>query len=88
MFTVRWADEALDELASLWTDAPGAIRRAITVATNQIDQQLRADPMAAGESRPEGRRVFFALPLGITYRIEADKQTVSVLRVWLCRTHS
>lgn len=85
MFTVRWADEALDELAGLWTDAPSAIRGAITVATNYIDQQLRVDPVAVGESRSEGRRVLFALPLGVTYRIETDQQTVSVLRVWLCR---
>jgi hypothetical protein len=29
--------------------------------------------------------VLLASPLGITFRIEADGQTVSVLRIWLFR---
>jgi plasmid stabilization system protein ParE len=88
MFQVRWEDTALGELAAIWVAADSALRRLITAATNRIDQQLQTDPLGDSESRPGGRRILFVSPLGITFRIEADGQTVSVLRVWLFRRRS
>ncbi len=85
MFRVRWERRALDELARLWTQADSARRAAITAASHAIDQQLRSDPFGQSESRPGGRRILLVSPLGITFRIEADGQTISVLRVWLFR---
>jgi hypothetical protein len=85
MFRVRWEEAALNELAKLWMEADAALRQKITAATSQIDRQLEADPFAQSESRPGGRRILFASPLGITLRIEAEQRTVSVLRVWLFR---
>jgi hypothetical protein len=85
MFRVRWEDTALSELAAIWLQADSALRQLITDATNRIDQQLQTDPLTDSESRPGGRRILFVSPLGITFRIEADGQTVSVLRVWLFR---
>ena len=82
MFIVRWEDEALSELASLWTEANSSQRQAITVATNEIDIQLESRPFALGESRPGGRRIHFVYPLGLLFRIEQDEQTVSVLHLW------
>ena len=85
MFTVRWEASALNELMTLWTEADSALRASITSTTHQIDQDLQSDPKGHGESRPGNRRILFHAPLGITYRIEADGQMVSVLRVWLFR---
>jgi hypothetical protein len=85
MYQVEWIQSALDELAALWTQADSATRQAITAATHQIDQLLRTDPFDQSESRPGGRRMLHVSPLGITFRIEADGQTVTVLRVWLFR---
>jgi hypothetical protein len=59
------------------------LRQIVTRVSRQIDLQLQSDPLAISESRPDGRYVLFAAPLGITFRI--DDQTVSVLRVWLFR---
>jgi len=85
MFRVRWKRSAVNELANLWIRADSVQRQAITTASHLIDQRLQADPYAEGESRPGGRRVLLVAPLGITFRIEADGQTVSVLCVWLFR---
>jgi hypothetical protein len=87
MFRVDWLQTALDQLMTIWMSADSAQRQAITAATHDIDQQLKADPFGPSESRPGGRRILFASPLGILFRIEADEQTVSVLRVWLFRKH-
>jgi hypothetical protein len=72
-------------LAKLWTQADSIKRRAITVASHDIDKRLSADPFGTGESRPGGRRILLIAPLGVTFRVETDGQTVSVLRVWLFR---
>jgi hypothetical protein len=88
MFTVRWEETALNELTALWMQANSATRRSITAATNQIDYQLRTNPLADSESRSGGRRIRFFPPLGIYFRMEADGSTVSVLRVWLFRSRS
>ncbi len=85
MYHVRWEASALAELANIWTSADPPLRKVITNTTRQIDLQLQADPLATAESRPGGRYVLFAAPLGITFRIEADATTNSVLRVWLFR---
>ena len=87
MFRVRWEKTALNELSTLWIGAESIMRQQITTATHQIDQQLQADPLGQSESRPGGRRILFASPRGITFRVEQDGQTVSVLRVWLFRKH-
>jgi hypothetical protein len=51
MFRVRWERRALNELANLWTQADAALRQAITVASQVIDQRLSQNPEEEGESR-------------------------------------
>lgn len=87
MFQVEWLQTALNQLMTIWISADSSQRQAITTATHQIDQQLKVDPLGTSESRPEGRRILFNVPLGVLFRIEADGQTVSVLRVWHFRKH-
>jgi hypothetical protein len=88
MFQVRSEASALHELASLWTPANSAMRKEITAATHQIDQQLHTDPFVDSESRAEDRRILFNRPLAIIFRVEPDGKTVSVLQVWLFRKRS
>lgn len=88
MFRVRWKRSAVNELANLWLHADSAQRQAITSASHAIEQQLQADPNAESESRPNGRRICLVAPLGITFRIESDGQTVWILRVWFFRQRS
>jgi plasmid stabilization system protein ParE len=81
MFRVRWERQALDELTSIWTMAGSAGRAAITAATAVLDQRLRSNGPNEGESRAGRRRVLFVPPLAVTYRVEEDGHTVSVLQV-------
>jgi hypothetical protein len=85
MFRVEWLQSALDELADLWTKADPVQRQAITGASHLLDQRLKRDPHVEGESRSRGRRITFAPPLAITFRIEPDGQTVTVLQVRMFR---
>jgi hypothetical protein len=85
MIRVRWERRALDALGNLWTQADAAQRQAITRAAHAIDLRLRKDPFNEGESRSRGRRVTFAPPLMVVFRIEPDGNTVSVLEVRLFR---
>jgi hypothetical protein len=81
MFRVRWEQRALRELTDLWTRADSARRQAITSATHRIDEKLRRRAADAGESRGGRQRILFAEPLVITFRLEADGTTASVLSV-------
>ena len=82
MFEVVWKQSALDELASLWNEADSSLKRRITVAVNQIDKDLAAEPHAAGESREGERRILLVAPIGILFRVSDADARVSVLQVW------
>jgi hypothetical protein len=88
MYFLRWDEPALAELAAAWMVANSELRQMITAATHRVDQRLRLDAIAEGESRPDGKRILFEAPLGIAYRIEADGRTVSVLHVWVFHKRS
>ena len=82
MFTIRWRRSARDELATRWIDADSALRKAITVATHEIEKELSKNPETKGESRPNDRRIFFYAPLGVLFKVNAEKATVVILHVW------
>jgi hypothetical protein len=83
MFRVEWLQVALDELAAIWVEADATRRREITAAANYLERQLTVDPYS--QSTPHGSvgRILFWPPLGITFRIEADAVTVTVLHAWI-----
>jgi plasmid stabilization system protein ParE len=83
-YSVIWLPNAEQELAALWLNASD--RGAITRAAAALDQLLARDPANEGESRPNGRRILFAAPLAVIYRIHFDKRQVDVLHVWQFRT--
>ncbi len=81
-YTVVWARGAEQELAAIWADAPE--RAEIAQAANQLDRELRRDPVSASESRPDGKRIAYSLPLGVKLRIFEADRLVRVLGVWTC----
>ena len=83
MFTIRWRRSARDELATEWINADSALRKAITVATHEIEKALSGNPETQGESRPKLRRIFFHAPLGVLFKVNAEKATVMILHVWV-----
>ncbi len=84
-YEIQWLQSALDELARAWTAAPSQVRKEITQASYEIDAQLIMNPDDQGESRPNGRRIAFFLPLGLIYRVDSQNAVVTVLHVWRFR---
>ena len=84
---IEWLQSALDELSKIWTEAPSSVRKAITAASHDIDKHLPNRPDEQGESRPDGRRIAFFPPLGITYRVEVQSSVVIVIHVWRFHQH-
>lgn len=78
--TVAWLAAAEQELADIWLAAED--RAAVSQAAALLDRQLANDPSNVGESRPDGRRVHFAAPLGVVFRVHADELRVVVNHVW------
>lgn len=80
-FSLQWKHTATDELAEIWMSADSATRQRITAAANEVDRLLRSDPEEHSESRDADRRVMFVAPLVITFWINAETDSVEVLRV-------
>jgi hypothetical protein len=85
MFQVVWLQTALDELAEAWIHADSLIRQEITRASKEIDRKLQSDPNQQGESRPQGRRVFFQYPLGVAFEVDSQRPIVRVIHAWRFR---
>ena len=79
-FTVVWAPAAEAQLTEVWLAATD--RRNISDTANQIDQDLRDDPVTVGESREPGYRIHLRPPLGVTFEILPADRIVRVLQVW------
>ena len=62
MHHIDWLQTALDQLATIWMQADVGLRKAITIATNEIDSRLQLDPLGQSESRPGGRRILSPCP--------------------------
>jgi hypothetical protein len=82
-YTVVWRPVAEAALAQLWVDSPD--RDAVANAADYLDEMLRLDPYAIGESRTADTRVAFQGPLGLLCEVYDDDRMVAVLNVWLCR---
>jgi hypothetical protein len=80
-FRVEWLQSARDDLAWIWERADFNERQAITAASSLLDQKLQHDPDSQGESRPEGQRIVFEAPLGVTIRLERVGSAVLITRV-------
>ena len=65
-YTVVWHEDALADLARLWTAAQD--RQAITDAVLRVDRVLRNDPKSKGVDF-YGDRLLIAAPLAVVYAI-------------------
>ena len=83
MYRVQWLQSAMDRLSAIWVEAHASLRARITQATNEIDRELRMDPVNLGESRSEKSRIIFVAPLGVLFRVDPEDRLVVVERVWL-----
>ncbi len=79
-YTVTWTQAALDELATIWSQADD--RAAVAAASNEIDRLLATSPDSQGESRRGNVRVMFKGPLGADFEILAEDCKVQVLTTW------
>ncbi|HQU43288.1 MAG TPA: hypothetical protein PK867_10780 [Pirellulales bacterium] len=85
-FAIRWRDAAIDDLAAAWLNADPPQRAAITQATHSIEQELKFQPIEAGESRPEGERIMFCAPVGVLFHVEEQEAAVIIEQAWLFST--
>jgi hypothetical protein len=85
MFRVAWTQTALDELADAWMKADAGQRAGITTAAQFVDRILQVDPENQGESRTDGYRVLFRLPLGLVFQVDRRQSLVRVIHVWIIR---
>lgn len=86
MFRVEWNRAPLNSAMLAWTEADD--RNAITDAIEAIDRDLARDPANAGESRPNGQRIAFALPLVVRYHVFEHERLVVVVACWRVRKRS
>jgi hypothetical protein len=86
MFRVEWVPAALNDLMDMWADADSELRKAITAASNALDDEMQADPLRLGEGRvTDFDRVVFIYPLAVYFEVDLHHQTVWVLGVWRIR---
>jgi hypothetical protein len=81
MFVVRWERSTVSQLADAWVNGDSDLREAITAAVHEADRLLQSHPESKGESRAHGRRIMFVPPVAVTFRVDTQSQTVSVLHV-------
>ncbi len=86
MYRIEWMQFALDELALNWLKSDPLTRKAITVASESIEKQLRLNPQDAGESRNADFRILIEMPLGLFFNVDEDAQLVTIFHLWLIRT--
>ena len=85
MYEVRWRQDALDDLTTIWLQADSATRQEITSAAHAIDLTLQSDPFQDSESRGENEYVHFVYPLGLSFEIDVVRSTAYILHVWQFR---
>lgn len=78
--TVTWRRSAEDKLAKLWMAAPD--REQVADAADRIDELLRRDPNAQGESRWEQTRFLNLPPLAVYFDVSEQDRQVHVWAVW------
>ena len=79
-YSVRWNEEAEEQLAHLWNEAED--KGAIAQAANEIDASLGLNPAELGESREHNQRILLCAPLGVLFDVDSLDRVVLVTLVW------
>jgi hypothetical protein len=85
MYQVLWHPDAFEELSALLADVDDDARAAILDGVRELGDRLRVDALNEGETRPDGRRIAFELPLVAIYRIDRRSASALILHAWLAR---
>src|SRR5207249_9952870 len=73
LYTVTWKPLAEAKLAEIWLASPD--RTVIADVANQLDRELRIDPLAIGESRHGDDRTVLLPPLAFTFTVNQDRKS-------------
>lgn len=87
-YRVEWNRAARDALTEIWLRVDSAERKAVSEAVASIDKLFQYRPAQQGESREGDRRILFAHPLVVTFRVSNTEHTVQVLYVRLIKPRS
>lgn len=79
-YFVTWLLDAEKSLKAISKNS--AVPGAVFAAATELDQRLSTNPNDEGESRPNGRRITFAPPLAIIFRVYEEQSTVVVTHLW------
>ena len=84
IYTVVWRPAAENQLADLWINSSD--QREVSKAADEMDNRLRHNPQAQGESRAsENVRILVIEPLAALFEISDADCLVAVLKVWRSR---
>jgi plasmid stabilization system protein ParE len=83
MFALVWTEHALDDLADVWVAVDPPTRDRIEAAIHRLNADLRQNPNEVGESRDGNRRIGFAGPLIVVFRVDMNARTVRVNHAWI-----
>jgi hypothetical protein len=87
-YAVHWSHAALNSLAEIWLALEPTARPRLNEVVADVERLLQFEPAEQGESRDEGRRVFFAPPLVVTFRVLQPQRIVQIVFVRLMKSGS
>jgi hypothetical protein len=78
-YTVVWHDDAQDQLADRWINAPD--RQAVTAATNSIDKHLEWDAPLKGAAVEGDLRELIVPPLRVLVAVSEPDRLAKIVHV-------
>lgn len=84
-YTVVWLPAAERELTELYLQLPAQMNlsKTFSSAANEIDLELKNQPLDPGRNSDELRGILFHTPLAVAYRLYPEDRLVQVTAVWL-----
>jgi plasmid stabilization system protein ParE len=79
-YAVFWTQEAYESLLDVASVLQ--VSEQVVRAVEEIHRLLAENPDQQGESRPGGRRIMFAAPIGVIYRMDARLRWVVISKAW------
>ncbi|QDT62858.1 hypothetical protein [Calycomorphotria hydatis] len=79
-YFVNMLPAAEAELAKIWMDAVDRV--VVTQTMDRLDQLLRLDPLAFGESREDLTRIGYIFPLGVLFLVHEEDLRVDIVHLW------
>jgi hypothetical protein len=86
MYKLRWRKSVSRKSLDRCSRAEQSLRDAILDAMAEVEENLRNEPEFAGESRDEGKRFLIVKPLTITYKLDANTRTVTIIQASVYRS--